>query len=204
MKILTIADDPSPVYYDYYRPGKLDEFDLIISCGDLSRHYLEFLVTMAHCPLVYVRGNHDDALIQDPPEGCECLEDTILTVNGLRILGLGGSYRYKKTGQSMYTEAQMERRVRKLWWKLRKAGGVDIIVSHAPIRGVNDFDTVTHRGFECFRELVEKYEPKYFIHGHIHRSYGVNIPQISRYRTTAVVNAYDHFIIDTDKRIEDY
>ena len=203
MKILVVSDDPAPVYYDYYRPGKLDEFDLIISCGDLSRNYLEFLVTMAHCPLLYVRGNHDDALIDKPPEGCECLEDTIITVNGLRILGLGGSYRYKKTGRSMYNERQMEKRIHKLRWKLRRAGGVDIIVAHAPIRGFNDFDTLSHRGFECFQELIEKYRPRYFIHGHIHRSYGVNIPQVSRYRTTTVINGCDHFILDTDEELKE-
>lgn len=203
MKILVVSDEPAPVYYDYYRPGKLDEFDLILSCGDLSRRYLEFLVTMAHCPLLYVRGNHDDSLIDEPPEGCECIEDRLVTVNGLRILGLGGSYRYKKTGRSMYTERQMERRIRKLRWKLRRAGGVDIVVAHAPIRGVNDMDNLTHRGFECFRDLVAMYSPKYFIHGHIHRNYGVNIPQISSCLTTTVINGCDYFILDTDKRIEE-
>ncbi len=199
MKILTIADDESQLYYDFYRPGRLDGFDLIISCGDLSRTYLEFLVTMAHCPLLYVRGNHDDSLIDNPPEGCECLEDRIVTVNGLRILGLGGSFRYKKTGRSMYTEKQMERRIRKLRWKLRRAGGVDMIVAHAPIRGVNDFDSITHRGFECFRGLIEKYTPKYFIHGHVHLNYGVNLPQKSNLGATTVINAYDHYIIDTEE-----
>lgn len=199
MKVLAIADEKSQIYYDFYRPGRLDEFDLIISCGDLSRTYLEFLVTMAHCPLLYVRGNHDDSLIDDPPEGCECLEDRIVTVNGLRILGLGGSFRYKKTGRSMYTEKQMERRIRKLRWKLRRAGGVDMIVTHAPIRGVNDFDSITHRGFECFRGLIEKYTPKYFIHGHVHLNYGINLPQKSNLGATTVINAYDHYIIDTEE-----
>ena len=48
MKILTVADEESPIYYDYYRPGTLHEFDLILACGDLSASYLEFLVTMAN------------------------------------------------------------------------------------------------------------------------------------------------------------
>ena len=70
MRILAIADDIAKKYYDFYSPGMLDEFDLILSCGDLSRTYLEFLITMAHCPLLYVRGNHDDSFMKEPPEGC--------------------------------------------------------------------------------------------------------------------------------------
>ncbi len=196
MRILTVADEESKLYYDFYRPGRLDGIDLIIACGDLSKSYLEFLVTMAHCPLVYVRGNHDDKLIDTPPEGCECIEDTLYTYKGVRIIGLGGSYRYRKTGGNMYTEKQMSRRIRRLRWKLKRAGGVDIVVTHAPIRGVNDFDSLSHRGFECFRELVDRYSPKLFVHGHIHMSYGVNIPQQTDLNGTTVVNAYDHCIVD--------
>lgn len=68
MKILTISDTESKYYYEYYAPGKLDEFDLIIACGDLKRSYLEFLVTMARCPLIYVHGNHDAAFDLEPSE----------------------------------------------------------------------------------------------------------------------------------------
>ena len=60
MKILAIADQESKYYYDFYRPDCLNEFDLILSCGDLHANYLEFLATMAHCPVLYVCGNHDD------------------------------------------------------------------------------------------------------------------------------------------------
>ena len=40
MKILAISDHESKYYYDYYIPGRLDEFDLILSCGDLKANYL--------------------------------------------------------------------------------------------------------------------------------------------------------------------
>ena len=195
MRILAISDVPSPRYYEYYQPGSLDGFDLILACGDLRPNYLEFLVTLAHCPLVYVRGNHDDAYLKSPPEGCICAEDTIIEVNGVRILGLGGSFRYRK-GECMYTEQQMQRRSRKLWLQLRRHGGFDILLTHAPARGLNDFDTLSHRGFECFLPLLDKYEPKYFIHGHIHRTYGHDIPQRSQYGPTTVINAFEHCVIE--------
>ena len=47
MKILVLADVKSKWLYDFYEEGKLDEYDLIISCGDLSGEYLSFLVKTA-------------------------------------------------------------------------------------------------------------------------------------------------------------
>lgn len=194
MKILAIADVPSEKYYEYYKPGMLDDFDLILSCGDLRPEYLEFLVTMAHCPLVYVHGNHDDSYGREP-QGCVCADDRIVEVNGLRILGLGGSYCYRD-GKYMYTEKQMQSRIRRLWLPLKKHRGFDILLTHAPARGLNDFDTLPHRGFECFHTLMEKYEPAYFVHGHIHRNYDFRIPQITQKGSTTVVNAYEYCSIE--------
>ena len=139
MKILAVSDVESRYFYDYYTPGKLDEYDLIISCGDLSREYLEFLVTMARCPLLYVHGNHDESYDRRPPEGCICIEDTLYVHEGVRILGLGGSHRYRN-GSHQYSERQMAWRIRRLWYTLRKSEGFDILVTHAPARGINDFD----------------------------------------------------------------
>ena len=193
MKILAVADDESKQYYEYYSPGKLDDFDLILACGDLHKVYLEFLTTMAPCPVLYVRGNHDDHLMEDPPGGCICIEDTVYEYQGLRIAGLGGSFRYRD-GKNMFSEEQMEKRAKKLEKAIKKHDGVDILVTHAPARGVNDFDSLTHRGFETFNRFIEKHHPAYLVHGHIHQNYGVHIPQISEWNGTTIINAYEHCV----------
>ena len=196
MRILAVADEESRYYYDGYTPGKLDEFDLILSAGDLHWQYLEFLATLSHCPVVYVRGNHDSALRETPPGGCVCAEDRIVVVNGLRILGLGGSFRYRD-GEDMYTERQMQWRIARLWPSLLRHKGFDILLTHAPARHINDFDTLSHRGFACFRKLLDRYQPKYFVHGHIHRNYGVHIPQCTPYGGhTTIINAFDYCAFD--------
>ena len=184
----------SKYFYEYYSPGKLKEFDLIIACGDLRVSYLEFLVTMARCPLLYVHGNHDDRFPREP-EGCVCIDDCLYEYQGLRILGLGGSYRYGG-GKYMYTERQMRKRIRRLHFRIWRKKGFDILVTHAPARGLNDFDTVSHRGFDCFVELLDRYRPKLFLHGHIHRSYGVDIPRTTQRGETQIVNAYEYTVIE--------
>ena len=70
MKILLLADEECLYLWDYYRPGRLDGVDLMISCGDLDPDYLTFLVTMGRAPLLYVHGNHDGIYEKCPPEGC--------------------------------------------------------------------------------------------------------------------------------------
>ncbi len=95
MKILAIADKESEYLWDYFEKSKLEGIDLIISCGDLDPRYLSFLATFTAAPVLYVHGNHDEKYEQIPPDGCVCIEDQIYVHNGVRILGLGGSMRYK-------------------------------------------------------------------------------------------------------------
>lgn len=196
MRILAVADEESKYYYDFYQQGKLDEFDLILACGDLSKNYLEFLVTMAHCPLLYVHGNHDDPFDDDPPEGCICIDDMLFEYEGVRILGLGGSYRYRPDGKHMYEEWEMKQRIIRLWFKIWRKNGFDILLTHAPACGINDEDNLSHRGFQCFNELIQKYRPKYFIHGHVHRNYGAWIPQKCEVGETTVLNAFEYCKLD--------
>ena len=196
-RILAVADDESRCYYEDYRKGNLDGFDLILACGDLHRTYLEFLTTMAKCPVLYIRGNHDDPLMEEPPGGCICVEDQVYVHEGLRIAGLGGSYRYRD-GRNMFTEAQMRKRARRLMPKIRRHNGLDILMTHAPARGINDFDSLSHRGFETFRDLLDRYHPQVFVHGHIHKNYGVRIPQRTEWNGTTVINAYEHCIFEIE------
>ena len=194
MKILAVSDVESKYFFEYYTPGKLKDYDLIIACGDLRVSYLEFLVTMARCPLLYVHGNHDDRFPREP-EGCICIDDRLYEYQGLRILGLGGSYRYGQ-GTYMYTERQMRRRIRRLCFTLWRKKGFDILVTHAPARGINDFETLPHRGFECFVELLDRYRPRLFLHGHIHRNYGAEIPRRTQRGETEIVNAYEYTVVE--------
>lgn len=196
MKILVLADQKSKYLYDFYEPDKLKGIDLIISCGDLSPVYLSFFVTLCNVPLLYVRGNHDGRYETTPPEGCICIEDDIYVFEGIRILGLGGSMEYIPKASNQYSEKSMRKRVRKLRYKLWRNKGFDILVAHAPAYQVNDLEDLPHRGFKVFRTLMEKYEPKYFFHGHVHANYSRRFKRIDTFGKTTVVNGYEYYIIE--------
>ena len=188
MKLLLLSDEEDPALWDYYRPERTEGIDLILSAGDLKAEYLSFLVTMTNKPLLYVRGNHDGGYDRHPPEGCESVEDRVAAVNGLRILGLGGSVRYSDS-PCQYTEREMQRRIRRLGFALWRSRGMDILLTHAPMRGWGDADDPAHRGFACFQPLLDRWKPRYLIHGHVHKRYGVNLPRTLRYGETTIVNA---------------
>ena len=191
MKILAVSDHESKYLWDHFDPEKLKDVDLILSCGDLDSRYLSFLATFSHAKVLYVRGNHDDHYALRPPEGCICIEDDLYVVDGVRILGLGGSMRYNPKGENQYTQRQMRRRARRLWWKIFCHRGFDILLTHSPAEGLNDGEDRAHWGFAAFNDLLDKYHPKYFVHGHVHLNYGHKVPRLTQYGQTQIINAYE-------------
>ena len=196
MNILVLADEESKYLWDYFEKSKLDGIDLIISFGDLKPQYLSFLATFAKVPILYVHGNHDAVYDETPPDGCICIDDDLYVYKGIRILGLGGSRCYN-FGTYQYTEKEMRSRIFKLRRKLRKYGGFDILVTHAPAFELNDGEDLPHRGFEAFRDLLDKYRPKYFLHGHVHLTYNWQQQRECTYNdTTTVINAYERYLFE--------
>ena len=196
MKLLLISDEEVPALWDYCTPDRLRDYDLILSAGDLKSQYLSFLVTMARCPLLYVHGNHDGAYDKFPPEGCECIDDSVVEINGLRIAGLGGCRRYND-GPYQYTDSEMRRRIFRLGYKIRRAGGVDIILTHAPVSGCGDMPNLTHRGFDSFIPMIEKYKPRYLVHGHVHMRYqGAAGERIHTLGSTTIINCSGRYTIE--------
>lgn len=196
VKILILGDHESKLLYDYYDPERLKDIDLIISCGDLRADYLSFFVTLCNVPLLYVKGNHDTKYEVKPPEGCICIEDDIYVFKGIRIMGLGGSMEYIPKAPNQYSEEKMRKRVQKMWFKLWRHKGFDILVAHSPAYHINDLEDLPHRGFEIFRTLMEKYEPKFFFHGHVHSNYSRKFKRTDVYEKTTIVNAYEYSIVE--------
>ena len=195
MKILTLSDQECAALYDYYVPGRLDGYDLIISCGDLNAKYLSFIVTMSNTPVLYIHGNHDTGYSRLPPEGCDCIDDQLIVYKGVRILGLGGCRKYHD-GPHQYTEKEMRKRIRKLRWKLWRNKGVDIVVTHAPPAGIGDSDDPAHYGFETFLPFMDKYQPKYLLHGHVHLNYGMDQTRVREYGNTKVINTCERYVLE--------
>ena len=196
MRILAISDEPSQKLWGSRCREALEGVDLILSAGDLPPSYLSFLTCFTNAPVIYAHGNHDDIYEKKPPEGCLCADGKILLIGGVRILGLGGSFRYRPDCVNMYTEPEMQSRILNLRRKLRATGGFDILLTHAPIRGVGDEDHPSHRGFECFGPLLDRYRPAVMVHGHMHQAYTAFFQRERTYNGVPVINASTEYAFD--------
>jgi Icc-related predicted phosphoesterase len=198
IRILTVSDVVEPRLKEPSGTRQFGDIDLIIiSCGDLPPEYLSFLLDSMKVPLCYVSGNHDTRYEDKPPKGGLNLHGRLVPFKGINILGLEGSHWYNG-GPYQYTEDQMRsviRRLRpKLWWR----GGLDMIVTHAPPRHIHDADDSCHRGFECYHRLIEKYQPRFFVHGHIHKTFNDPADRVTVVGMTKVVNTYGYNILEIE------
>lgn len=196
MRILAISDEPSDRLWGDRCREALSGVDLILSAGDLPPAYLSFLTCFTSAPVIYVHGNHDDRYAQQPPEGCLSADGKIIMAGGIRILGLGGSFRYRPDAVNMYTEREMASRISSLQRALRSTGGFDILLTHAPIRGLGDEENLSHRGFECFGPLLDRWRPAVMIHGHMHQAYTAFFQRERDYHGIPVINASTSYTFD--------
>ncbi len=197
MKILTVSDRVEPKFYEESFINQYSDIDLILSCGDLPPEYLTHLTSSLKVPLYYVCGNHDLRYINKTPKGCINLHQRLIKFNHINILGLEGCQWYNG-GPYQYTEQQMKQLIRRLKWTIWWHGGINIIITHASPRNIHDAEDPCHRGFESYRQLIHRYSPAYFIHGHIHAHFNNDSERIATLNDTQIINSYGHHVFDLD------
>ncbi|GFP22183.1 hypothetical protein HKBW3S06_01410, partial [Candidatus Hakubella thermalkaliphila] len=192
------------IYHSEMRE-RFKDVAMALSCGDLPFYYLEFIVSMLNVPLCYVLGNHDRPMQREGgeerlyPEGCINLDNRVVLQNGLLMAGLEGSIKYSG-GEHQYTEWEMSLKIlrlgQKLWKnKVRYGRYLDILITHAPPYQIHDQEDPCHRGFKSLVKFMDKYRPRYLIHGHSH-IYNPWGTRRTQYKDTLVINTYGHQILE--------
>ena len=80
--------------------------------------------------------------------------------------------------------------------KIKVKKGIDILLTHSPAAGLGDGEDNPHKGFEAFVDILDKYSPKYFIHGHVHLNYSREFQREEQYNNTTIINGYDRYIFE--------
>ena len=94
----------------------------------------------------------------------------------------------------------MARRIARLRFALWRSGGVDVVVTHAPPRGLGDEEDLPHRGFDCFCSLLDRYRPALWVHGHVHMR-GWPLPQRELLAgDTRIVNVSERYELELPDR----
>lgn len=211
MKILAVSDKVEDLIYGPAIRRLFDDVEVILGCGDLPRYYLEYIVTMLGGPLFYVIGNHGNAVSKryahkaewEYPAGCENVDGRVVRYKRLLLAGLEGSMRYNNNPHFQYTEREMAHKV----WGLAPSlvlnrflygRYLDILITHAPPQGIHDKSDRCHQGFRAFVAFMERFRPRYLIHGHVH-VYSPYETTESTYGDTWVLNAYGYRTIEIDE-----
>ena len=222
LEILCIADHVDPLIYSKSLKERFGQVDAVLSCGDLKRNYYEYIVSNLNLPFIYVLGNHSPFSIEKPvPMGYQDEGNEFQTSEPYRsklfsggmladgksvylkdidliVAGFGGSIKYN-WGDNQYSEIEMLLRILKivprlLWNRLRHGRYLDIFISHAPPRHINDREDPCHRGFRVFRWFIRRFKPLVMVHGHIHL-FNYDTVRETVYEGVPVINAYDHYLL---------
>ncbi len=224
MKILAVADQECRALGEHFDANRWRDIDLVLACGDLKPDYLAYLADRFNTRVLYVRGNHDRDFGEEPPGGCEDVHGRLVHHRGIRILGIEGSIWYNGAG-IQYRERQVALSALARRYKLWRSGGIDIVVSHSPPRfcadafqicesPVGDHALCPHRdrpgaewqdcpeasdrahwGFKTFHNMIERYRPTYWIHGHTHAGYGM-ADRWKQVGDTAIGDAYEQLVFE--------
>jgi len=211
MRILAISDEVTDALYHANLKQLTGPIDLLVSCGDLPYGYMDFIVTQTCvADAIFVHGNHDRPLMtvdgegpRDPLGWTDADRRSIyVKEHDLLIAGLQGSILYSGETEYQYTQRQMAFRALRLIPQLlanrvRRGRYLDILIAHAPAAGIHDFPRGAHTGFAIFLRLIERFEPRLFLHGHNHR-YG-QAAWHTRHQNTDIVNVHPYRTIDFDR-----
>lgn len=205
-KILAISDQVDPRVYSDSLKDRYGDVDLVISCGDLSYMYLEYIISTLNKPLYFVHGNHDpeeELNVGEPrsyPHGGMNLHCKIFRQQGLLLAGVEGSIQYNRRTPYQYPQASFWSYVFQLvpgllYNKLRYGRFLDVFVSHAPPQGFHEGADWTHQGIKAFRWLLDIFQPTYHLHGHIHLYFPDQTRESSLGRTR-IINAFQSIVVE--------
>ena len=209
IQALAVSDEIDPRIYSATVRQRMGHVSLVLGCGDLPARYLEFLADALDRPVYYVLGNHAEELTRGgergkryQPLGGVDLGGRVVhdPGTGLILAGFPGSPRYGENEPAQYGEweiswmmARMAPRL--LWNRVRHGRALDVLITHAPPRDVNDREDKPHRGFVAMRRFLTWFRPAYHLHGHVHL-YDRNEPYQATFGETAVINVYPYRVLD--------
>lgn len=220
MKILCVADHIDPLVYSPAIKSRFQGVQLVLSAGDLPLSYYDFIMSTLNKPLLFVFGNHNLRFMHlyrgardcfgaggsgtgtdIPPTGGTHIGNRVRRERSVLLAGIGGSMWYNG-GENQYTELQTRFRLLRLvprlvFNRLRHGRYLDILLTHAPPRGIHDGPDRCHWGFKAFLWFMRVFRPRYLVHGHTHL-YSPEAIRATKYEDTMVVNAYDHVVLDLE------
>ena len=177
MRIVCISDT-----HGKHNKLVLPEGDMILHAGDFSskgrpkevRAFFRWFSDLPYRHKIVIAGNHDFLAENEPeyfrsliPDNCHYLEDSGVTVEGIRIWGSPITPWFFDWAFNRKRGAE----IRPYWEKIPEQ--TDILLTHGPPMGILDR---TARGMqvgcEDLKAILPHINPAVHLFGHIHEAYG--------------------------------
>ncbi|KKM06798.1 hypothetical protein LCGC14_1740350 [marine sediment metagenome] len=204
MKIIAISDTHGK-HRDLEFRKSMPAGDMIIHAGDVSNvgtlaqinDFLYWFGGLDYEHKIFIAGNHDFMFEQNSvlarnliPEGIHYLEDSSVTIDGIKIYGTPHSKLFMKWAFNR------NKPQRKALWELIPED-VDILVSHAPVYRI--LDAVDEQylaagadanvGCPYLRDdVLFRIKPDILICGHIHNQVGTEVVGNTTFYNVSVLN----------------
>lgn len=205
--ILAVTDEVDPRIHSETLRERMGHVAFVVSCGDLPASYLEFIADALNRPVYYVHGNHEGSCPRKAactPAGAVDLSGRVVQdpATGLILAGFPGCLRYEEGQPAQYAEWEIRLMAAKMaprlqLNRLRHGRALDLLVTHAPPRDINDRPDPAHRGFETLRDFLQRWRPPYHVHGHIHL-YDRSEPYRQQFGETEVINVYPFRVLELE------
>ena len=140
-----------------------EEYDVCLLLGDHSVEDINTILKYVNEEKIYALfGNHDHNYIGK--FNLKNLNGEIININGVKLLGIQRSYKYKPDDFPSFTQKESIA-------FLNDKEKVDILVSHDAPYGFSDRNDVAHQWLFGILYYLFKNKVPYCIHGHLHTSY---------------------------------
>ena len=138
-------------------------YDGCIMLGDHYNRDIEIIIRNIDKSKLYgIKGNHDYDYLKD--YDIPNINGQIININGIKILGMEGSFKYKPVDFPSFTQEESIA-------FLENKEKVDILVSHDKKFDPEKLRDPAHQGLIGITNYIYKNRVPIHIHGHLHESY---------------------------------
>lgn len=164
ISLLIIADTHGTLNEEhFYEYLKNKDYDICILVGDHTSRDIEIILNYIDKDKLYgLKGNHDFEYLKNY-NICD-INGKIIEINGVKILGMEGSFKYKPVDFPSFTQEESI-----TFFENKEK--VDILVSHDKTFDYTKIKDPAHQGLIGITNYIFKNNIPIHIHGHIHEPY---------------------------------
>ena len=165
IKMILISDTHGSLNLEEFRKfvNVHSNYDACILLGDHSSNDIEKILSCTNKNKLYgILGNHDCDYLSK--YNITNLNGNLININGVTLLGIEGSYKYKPSSYPSFSQADSIR-------FLNNLSKADILLSHDGKFDEKKSNDPAHQGLFGITYYLYKNRVPYHIHGHLHKSY---------------------------------